>query len=235
MKTSNHLTVGAVYTREDLKTQFAITDATINTGVFRPKGHSSIWLFVTEHKTADRTQYSDRLESESLFWQGQMSGRSDLAIIDHAANGVELLLFYRKKKYEFPKAGFRFSGCFEYVSHFGRNPTSFLLHRIVHTYVAPNYSPVQNNAPLTVQENNESPDSKPSTLGEIVVWLGEKDHVAMAELRKSLLPLDLLPAALIDELNERSLDLVGDIALEVIGDELIVSTEIYSRVMASLK
>ena len=235
MKTSTHLTLSTIYSRDALKVQFGIVDATINTGVFRPKGHDSIWLFVTEHKTADRTQYADRLESESLFWQGQMSGRSDPTIIEHAANGLELLLFYRRKKYEFPKAGFRFAGIFEYVSHFGKHPTSFLLHRIDRAATALNYFPARNDASLTAQEDRKSLVSPPCTLSEIIVWLGEKDHVTVAELRTRLLPLDLLPAALIDELNERSLDLVGDIALEVIGDEIIVATEIYCKVIANLE
>lgn len=106
MKTSSYLTVGAVYTRDDLKSQFTITDVTINTGVFRPKGHDSIWLFVTEHKTADRTQYADRLESESLFWQGQMSGRSDPAIIQHAEHG----LFLPAEKIRVPQGGISIRG-----------------------------------------------------------------------------------------------------------------------------
>ena len=233
MRTSNHIALGVVYTRDDLRSQFNIADATINTGVFRPKGHDSIWLFVTEHKTADRTPYADRLESESLFWQGQVSGRSDPIVIEHAANGLELLLFYRRRKYEFPKAGFRFVGSFEYVSHFGKHPTSFLLHRIGRA-TTPLNLPEQDGAPLAVQDDGNSSYSSPCTLSETLAWLGEKDHVTEAELRIRLLPLDLLPAALINELNERSLDLVGDTALEVIGDEIFVATRIYSKVVANL-
>ena len=233
MRTSDHIAFGAVYTRDDLRKQFNISDATINTGVFRPKGHDSIWLFVTEHKTADRTPYADRLESESLFWQGQMSGRSDSMIIDHAANGLELLLFHRRSKYEFPKAGFRFVGRFEYMSHLGQHPTSFLLHRIGQV-TAPLKLPETDGALPAVQDDSSSSCSPPGRLGETLAWLGEKDRVTESELRTRLLPLDLLPAALIDELNERSLDLVGDTALEVIGDEIIVAMQIYSKVIASL-
>ena len=40
---SEDLTVGAIYTRKGLAKQFAIGDVTINTGVFRPKGHASVW------------------------------------------------------------------------------------------------------------------------------------------------------------------------------------------------
>ena len=51
--------------------QFTIKDATINTGIFQPKGHDSVWLFVTEQKTPDRTQYVDRLDGDELRWEGQ--------------------------------------------------------------------------------------------------------------------------------------------------------------------
>ncbi len=43
---------------------------TVNTGIFQPQGHDSVWLFVTEHKTPDRTQYVDHLEGDVLRWQG---------------------------------------------------------------------------------------------------------------------------------------------------------------------
>ena len=49
--TSEHLRMNDVYTREDLRRKFGITDATIKNGIFRPKGHASVWLFVTEEKT----------------------------------------------------------------------------------------------------------------------------------------------------------------------------------------
>lgn len=127
--TSERLTSGTVYTRDDLRSLFGITDATLNTGVFRPKGTSSVWLFITEEKTADRTQYRDRLDGETLYWQGQTSGRTDALVIDHQARGLELLVFFRKRKYEHPGAGFRYLGPFVYVSHSGGGPASFVLKR----------------------------------------------------------------------------------------------------------
>lgn len=71
IQTSDSLIVGQVYTRNDLKKLFNITDATINTGIFQPKNHASIWLFITEDKTTDRTQYHDLLEEDTLSMQGQ--------------------------------------------------------------------------------------------------------------------------------------------------------------------
>jgi putative restriction endonuclease len=127
--TSSVLTVDNIYTRDDLRAQFDITDATLNTGVFRPKGTSSVWLFVTEEKTSDRTQYRDRIEGDALYWQGQSSGRTDKFVIDHESQGLELLVFFRKRKYEHPRAGFRYLGPYLYVSHSGSGPTSFVLKR----------------------------------------------------------------------------------------------------------
>lgn len=128
--TSERLNVGHVYTREKLATIFGITDATLNTGVFRPAGTNSVWLFVTKDKPQDRTQYQDRLEGDRLYWQGQTSGRTDAMIVAHESRDLELLLFYRERKYEHPKAAFRFEGRFRYVSHSGAKPSSFVLERL---------------------------------------------------------------------------------------------------------
>lgn len=129
MKTSDRLQVGDVYTRDQLRVRFDISDKTIDTGVFRPKGSDSIWLFVTERKTADRTQYSDFLSGDTLDWDGQLSGRTDEMIITHRRHNLELLVFYRRRKYEYPGAGFRFEGEFEYSSHQEKRPTHFTLRR----------------------------------------------------------------------------------------------------------
>ena len=127
--TSLQLTIGEVYTRDQLKKQFHITDAAINNGLFQPKGTKSIWLFITEHKTAGMEPYHDLLLGNLLTIQGQKKGRTDNKIIFHQQNDVELLIFYRKKKYEFPGAGFKYEGKFEYSSHSGSLPTAFVLVR----------------------------------------------------------------------------------------------------------
>lgn len=129
MRTSDYLDTGQVYTRKQLRDMFGIVDATINTGVFRPKNHDSVWLFVTEHKTPDRTQYTDYLDGDILEWDGQTSGRTDRIIMNHKQEGLELLVFYRKAKYEHLQAGFKFEGIFDYSSHHGNHPTHFTLRR----------------------------------------------------------------------------------------------------------
>ncbi len=130
LKTSEMLTPGKVYSRADLRRMFAITDATINTGIFHPKKYSSVWLFVTEKKSTDRTQYADKLDGSVLFMDGQTKGRTDPLIIRHVEKGLELLLFYRLKKTQHPHGGFRYEGPFSYVSHKGSKPTHFRLERV---------------------------------------------------------------------------------------------------------
>jgi len=94
MKTSERLTIGQVYTREQLKAMFDVTDATINTGIFKPVWHDSVWLSVTEQKTPDQTQYEDKLRGDILEWDGQQASRKDPVIIEHRKRGLELVLFY---------------------------------------------------------------------------------------------------------------------------------------------
>lgn len=130
MYSSEQLEEGQVYTREALRHRFRIVDATINTGIFQPRGYDSIWLFVTEKKSADRIQYRDLLEGDSLYWEGQMAGRKDKTIIEHMQRGLELLVFYRTATDEHPGAGFRYQGRFQYQSHSSGQPTRFILQRI---------------------------------------------------------------------------------------------------------
>lgn len=168
-KVSQLLEVGQVYTRAQLRERFDITDATLDTGIFQPKGFDSVWLFVTEKKTPDRTQYEDRLDGDVLHWQGQTTGRKDRLIIEHKKSGLELLLFYRRAKYEHPHAGFRFEGVFDYVSHRGANPASFVLSRKLDGLDA-----LQRQAERSGAFNpNSIEDGRQRTLGAIVQRRGQ--------------------------------------------------------------
>jgi hypothetical protein len=133
VRTSDALVTGELYTRQQLRDMFGIADQTINTGIFRPAGHDSIWLFVTEEKSPGMTEYADRLEGDILRWQGQTAGVKDPQIIEHAASGTELIVFYRERKDAYPGYAFRFEGAFEYVSHDGALPASFILRRVAPT------------------------------------------------------------------------------------------------------
>ncbi|MGQ3852059.1 HNH endonuclease [Pseudomonas capsici] len=126
---SHQLMVGNIYSRADLRDLFQITASSLNTGIFKPKSLNSVWLFITDKKTPDRTQYNNALRGNVLHMDGQTSGRTDYLLKEHAERGLELLLFYRKKKHEHPGYGFTFEGRFLYQSHEDSCPTKFTLHR----------------------------------------------------------------------------------------------------------
>lgn len=129
IKTSSSLQLGEVYSWSKLKELFQISDATINNGILRPKGHDSVLLFVTEDKQGDRTQYKDHFVGDTLKIQGQTQGRTDDLIVDHKSKGLELLLFHRTRKETYPEYGFRYEGEFSYVSRAGAKPATFTLSR----------------------------------------------------------------------------------------------------------
>lgn len=129
MKTSEHLQIGTRYSRNKLKELFNINSASINNGIFKPQNHKSIWLFVTETKSSDRIQYHDFLDGDVLSFDGQTLGRTDSLITNHQSAGNEIILFYRKKKDEFPDYSFKYEGLFNYSSHSGVQPTHFVLTR----------------------------------------------------------------------------------------------------------
>src|SRR5690625_1709811 len=130
MFTSTCLDLGRIYSRADLRDKFKIVDATINTGIFQPNGHKSVWLFVSEVPSQDEFAYQNMLHGDTLEWSGQMSGRKDDLIRHHERNGLELLVFYRKDKREYPGSAFRYEGRFRYKSDMGSAPTRFVLTRI---------------------------------------------------------------------------------------------------------
>ena len=77
------------------------------------------------------------------------------------------------------------------------------------------------------------PLPEPQTLAQIVTWLATLEMVTISDLRTRLLPLDLLPGAVIDDLNERALDLTGDLALEEDGEKFIIAREVLAQVVAA--
>jgi len=106
---------------------------TLNTGIFVPSGHKSVWIFITEKKSNDMTDYRDSLHGNRLEWDGQTSGRKDQRIIEHERNAFEILVFYRKSKSEYNELGhpygFKLEGRFRYRSSIGSHPTHFVLDR----------------------------------------------------------------------------------------------------------
>jgi putative restriction endonuclease len=86
-----------------------------------------VWLFVTRKKAANQPKFIDSLTGDTLHWEGQASGKSDLMIIEHNSRDLELLLFYRDEPKQYADSGFRYLGEVEYVAHKAGHPTSFTL------------------------------------------------------------------------------------------------------------
>lgn len=127
---SSELTEGEIYTRAQLGPMLGIAPSALGSGIFRRQGTASTLLFITQEKGADRTQYADRLEDETLHMEGQTLRRTDADVMNHRERGLELLVFHRPRKDAFPSYGFRYLGPFNYVSHEtprGAGPTRFVL------------------------------------------------------------------------------------------------------------
>lgn len=75
--------------------------------------------------------------------------------------------------------------------------------------------------------------SSAQTLPEVLAWLCTQASVPLAALRLKLLPLDLMPSAIIDDINERAYDLAGEVALEETGDAVAVRREVLFKVLAA--
>lgn len=128
--TSSNLTEGKIYTRQELRSIFGVTDATINNGFYRPQDTQSIWLFVTGEKTAPGLGAVNKFDGDLFIWLGQNAGRTDAQIINHEADGREILLFHRGKKSDHAGGGFIFRGAFRYLSHVAGPPSKFTLQHI---------------------------------------------------------------------------------------------------------
>ena len=71
------------------------------------------------------------------------------------------------------------------------------------------------------------------TLQKVLTWIASQDRISTAAFRIQLLPLDLLPNAIVNEINERALDLTGEIALEEVGDQFLVIGNVFDEVLAN--
>jgi hypothetical protein len=72
----------------------------------------------------------------------------------------------------------------------------------------------------------------PQSLPDVLRWLSTQNSTPFGNLRTMLLPLDLLPSAVIDDINERALNLTGEAALEDDGTTVLVQPEVLLQVIA---
>lgn len=69
-------------------------------------------------------------------------------------------------------------------------------------------------------------------IATLITQLVEFEAISMTQLRNYLLPLGLMPNAVIDDINERALNMVGELALTEDGDIIIVQREVLLQVIA---
>lgn len=82
--------------------------------------------------------------------------------------------------------------------------------------------------------SSTQPDAT-SLLAEVAFWLAAKNSISTSEFRTRLFPLDLLPSAAIDVINELALDICGEIAVEEIDGEIVVTSKVIDQVNRALE
>lgn len=85
----------------------------------------------------------------------------------------------------------------------------------------------------STQNMDENEIESLTSIEEVLVWLSSKSVVTLTEMRNVLLPLDLFPGAVIDDINEKAYDLAGEAALEEAGDDVVVKRRVLLQVLAA--
>lgn len=133
-KSSETLDLLKVYSREELKSGFGVTDAIIRYGIFKPGDAPSIWLFVTGEALPDGSGPRHHFDEQVLQFEGKARRKADPLIVDHERDGNEIVVFYRHRRREFASYGYRYLGRFSYLSHIAGKlidePSRFILYPI---------------------------------------------------------------------------------------------------------
>lgn len=73
-----------------------------------------------------------------------------------------------------------------------------------------------------------------NSIREVINWLSSVQYVQHSKLKKLLLPFDYFPGVLIDALNEKALSLFGEIVVEDVGDQYIISQKMLSELLSNI-
>jgi hypothetical protein len=85
---------------------------------------------------------------------------------------------------------------------------------------------------VATRQIHDAPQIETQTLPEVLAWLCTQNSVPLTVLRQKLLPLGLLPSALINDVNERAFEIAGEPALDEATDNVIVQRGLLLQVLA---
>jgi 5-methylcytosine-specific restriction protein A len=95
------LRVGQEYSRPELAQLWGYRSyEAISRGAVTPSGTKYIILFITREKQPDFTQYEDALHGDLLRIEGESGHAADERLINAAATGDEIHLFYRDRHHQ---------------------------------------------------------------------------------------------------------------------------------------
>lgn len=96
--TFEKITVGAVYSRDDLAKLWGYAGIqALARGVVTPSEDDKIVLFVTFDKRPEDEQYQDELSGSVLLWEGPNDHFAEDRMLNHRQTGDEIHLFHRQQ------------------------------------------------------------------------------------------------------------------------------------------
>ena len=105
---------GSKYSRNELARLWGYASFhALARGVVTPRSDNKIILFVTETKQTAAEQYRDHLNNNRLAWEGPTDHFAEDRIINAAASGDEIHLFYRERHH----SDFTYCGELQLLSH----------------------------------------------------------------------------------------------------------------------
>lgn len=120
--------IGEIYSRINLKENFNFKIYHPYSGIYHHKENDSLWLFVTEMKSENQTNYKDKLDGDILEWQGQENQDFyNIRVINHKKDGRKVHLLYREREKEYKNSAFRYEGEFTILSHKRNNTNNYNL------------------------------------------------------------------------------------------------------------
>lgn len=121
---------GSSYSRPELADMWGYESYhALARGVVTPRDDNKIILFVTRDKPDYIEQYRDRLEGNTLYWEGPTDHFAEERMVTATDRGDEIHVFYRDRHH----SDFTYEGSFHVVDsdRFVDRPSRFVLERVI--------------------------------------------------------------------------------------------------------